>query len=249
MGAVPFDLTRMRVECRAMRPFAALMVLFAASLGMSAEGNNSCPDGPHTLYSKRAMSLDSGSERIKSPDGKKLLTVKTIQDQMDPDGMHLSFTMDVARKEFSTELPGFNAEVLWSPDSTAFAVTQTEGGGGIGYRAYVFYVGENGFNKVDVSDVVVKAFGTQVKCEVPVPPNTGFVDWLDGSHRILVAAEVVPVSICHCSGTFKLYELSVPKVRILHAYSQIEAKQRFSNLLGCELHDADDKCTENSRRN
>jgi len=31
---------------------------------------------------------------------------------------------------------------------------------------------------------------------------------------------------------------------ILQTYSQIEAKQKFSNLLGCELHDANDKCAE-----
>jgi hypothetical protein len=156
--------------------------------------------------------------------------------------------VSVAGKKFSTRLLGFDAEVLWAQDSSAFAVTQTEGGGGIGYRVYVFYVDETGLKRVDVSTVVEKAFGTPVKCEVPVPPNTGFVDWVDGSERILVAAEVIPVSYCQCSGMFKVYELSLPDVRILHTYSQIEAKQKFSNLLGCELHDADDKCAEQTTK-
>lgn len=128
-------------------------------------------------------------------------------------------------------------------------VTQTEGGGGIGYSAYVFYVGENSLKKVEVDKVIAKAFGTPVKCEIAVSPNIGFVDWLGRSDRILVAAEVIPVSICQCSGMFKLYELSVPDLRILHAYSQIEAKKKFSDFLGCELHDADDKCAEDSQRN
>ncbi len=227
-----------------MKQFAPLVVLLAASLGLSAEQKHSCPEGPHTLYSKRAVSLDSGLERLRSPDGKKLLTVRTVEDQKDPDGLHLSFTVNVAGKKFSTRLLGFNAEVLWSQDSTAFAVTQTEGGGGIGYRVYVFYVGETGLKKVGVSRIVEKAFGSPVKCEVPVPPNTGFIDWLGGSDRILVAAEVVPVSVCQCSGMFKVYELSLPEVQILQTYSQIEAKQKFSNLLGCELRDANDKCAE-----
>jgi len=227
-----------------MKQFTILAVLLAASLGLSADQKNSCPDGPHTLYSKRAVSLDSGLERLKSPDGSKLLTVRTVQDSKDPDGSHISFTVSVAGKKFSARLLGFNAEVLWAQDSSAFAVTQTEGGGGVGYRVYVFYVGETGLKKVDVSRIVEKAFGTPVKCEVSVPPNTGFVDWVDGSDRILVAAEVIPVSLCQCSGMFKIYELSLPDVRILHTYSQIEAKKKFSNLLGCELHDADDKCAE-----
>ncbi len=108
----------------------------------------------------------------------------------------------------------------------------------------MFYVGETGLKKVGVSRIVEKAFGSPVKCEVRVPPNTGFIDWLGGSDRILVAAEVVPVSVCQCSGMFKVYELSLPEVQILQTYSQIEAKQKFSNLLGCELRDANDKCAE-----
>jgi len=163
--------------------------------------------------------------------------------------MHLSFTVRVAGKKFSARLVGFDAEVLWSQDSAAFAVTQTEGSGGIGYRVYVFYVSETGLNKADVSKTVEKAFGSAVKCDVRVPPNTGFVDWMGGSDKILVAAEVVPVSICECSGMFKVYELSLPDVRILRTYSQIEAKQKFSNLIGCELRDADDKCAERLQSN
>lgn len=154
------------MNCQSMKPFGTLLVPVAGPLSMVAQVSNSYPNGPHTLYSKRAVSIESALERIKSPDGKKLLTIKTVQDQKDPDGMHLSFTVDVTGKEFSTQLLRFNAEVLWSPDSAAFAVTQTEGGGGIGYSAYVFYTGENNLEKVDVFRVVVKAFGTPVKCEV-----------------------------------------------------------------------------------
>jgi len=227
-----------------MKKFAPLAVLLAASAAVAAERKHSCPEGPHTLYSKRAVSLDSDLERLKSPDGRKLLTVRTVQDPKDPDGVYLSFTVSVAGKKFSTRLLGFNAEVLWSQDSKAFAVTQTEGGGGIGYRVYVFYVDQTGLSKVDASKKVERAFGRPANCEVPVPPNTGFVDWLAGSDRILVAAEVVPVSICQCSGMFKVYELSLPDVQILHTYTQIEAKRKFSDLLGCELQDADDKCAE-----
>ena len=225
-----------------MKQFAPLAVLLAASIGLPASQKHSCPEGPHTLYSKRAVSAANGLEGLKSPDGTKFLTVRLVEDEKNPDGSYLSFTVSIAGKKFSTRLPGFGAEVLWAQDSSAFAVTQTEGGGGIGYRVYVFYVGENGLKKVEVSGAVEKAFGTPVKCEVPVAPNTGIVDWVSGSDRILVAAEVVPVSICQCSGTFKVYEVSLPDVRILHAYSQVEAKQKFSKLLGCELTDADDNC-------
>lgn len=238
----------MKLKSCALKHFASIAALLVVPLVSSAEPTNSCPEVPHTLYSKRAVSLGIGLEGLKSPDGKKLLSIRTVEDKKDADNSHLSFTVSVAGKKFSTMLLGFDTEVVWAQDSSAFAVTVTEGGGGIGNRAYVFYVGENGLKKVDVSRIVERAFGKPVKCDVQVPPNTGFVDWVGGSDRILVAAEVVPVSICQCNGMFKVYELSMPDARISRTYSQIEAKQKFSNLLGCELHDADDKCVEQLRK-
>ena len=150
--------------------------------------------------------------------------------------------MIVGGKLFHAQLPGFDAEVSWSPDSSAFAVTETEGSGGIGYGAYVLRIGESGLKEISLSPVVAKAFGSPVRCEISVPPNVGFISWLD-SHRVLVAAEVVPVSICKCMGMFAAYEISLPEATITHTYSQIEAKKKFWSLLGCELRDADDGCT------
>jgi hypothetical protein len=227
-----------------MRHLTLLLLLFTAPIIPTAAQGTGCPKGPHTQYSRRAVSLDSGLERIPSPDGTKVLTVRTVQSDKDPDGMHILFTVNVAGKKFQTRLLGFNAEVLWASDSSAFAVNQTEGGGGIGEEAYVFYLGESGLTKVDISAPVMKAFGVPVKCEVPAPPNVAFIDWLGGSDKILVAAEVVPVSICQCSGMFSVYEVSLPEAKILHTYSQIEAKQKFPSFLGCELRSADDKCAQ-----
>ena len=235
-----------------MRSIALVTTLIGVSLSLSggqASVNAPCPQGPHTLYSKRAVRFDGNRQTINSPDGRKALTINFASDQKDAEETYLVFSVHVGNKTFSERLLGFNAEALWSPDSSAFAVTQTEGGGGIGYRVYVFYVNETGLRKVVVSDVVEKAFGTPVKCEVSVPPNTGFVDWLGNrADRMLIAAEVVPVSICECSGTFKLYELTLPEVRVERTYSQTEAVNRFGNLLGCELRDANTGCGTNGQK-
>jgi len=190
---------------------------------------------PETLYSAYA----SEDARVKSPDGKNLLSVRTQYDTRDPDG-YISYRVRVGQQHFSARLSGFRAEVLWSPDSKAFAANQTEGGGGIGQRTYIFYLTDDGLRKLDVSAPVEKAFGAPVKCEVPVPPNTAILKWLD-SERILVAAEIVPVSICRCSGTFQTYEVSLPDLRIVHVYSQAETRRRFADALGCELRTADDR--------
>jgi len=141
---------------------------------------------------------------------------------------------------YSAKLAGFDAEVTWSPDSSAFAVTQTEGGGGFGYRVYIFYVEPSGLRKLAVSAPIEKAFGTPTRCEVPVPPNTGFVTWLSGSKRILIAAEVVPVSVCQCGGMFRVYEVHLSDLQIIASYGQSLAKKKFADVLGCELSDAKD---------
>lgn len=205
---------------------------------------SSCPKGFHTLYSKKATSLDAAftrSVRLTSPDGKKVLSIRTVEDSRDPDGLHVDYNVRFAGKTFRTKLLGWNGEVAWSPDSREFVVTQTEGGGGLGSRVYVFLVGETGLTKLDVSKPIEKDFGNPVKCEPPsIKPNTGFVRWEDDS--LLVAAEIVNVSVCHCMGTYRVYEMNVPDLTIRRTYSQLEAKKLFWADLGCELRDASERC-------
>jgi hypothetical protein len=213
-------------------------VLLSATLLLGithgAQNNNELGCGKEPLYARHG----SLGGQIKSPDGKYELAIEKLRDDKDSDG-YVFYRVTVGEKHFSVRLSGWRTEVLWSPDSKAFSVNQTEGGGGIGQHAYIFYVEENGLRRVDVSPPVEKAFGSPVKCEVPVPPNTTIIQWLD-TKRILVAAEVVPVSICECRGTFKTYELSLPNLGILHVYGQAESKTLFGDALGCELRNADD---------
>lgn len=214
---------------------ASSILLSTFLLGLTCNAvDNKVGCGKEPLYSRHGLM----GRQIKSPDGQSELTIENLRDDKDPDG-YVSYHVTVGEKQFSERLSGWRTEVLWSPDSKAFAVNQTDGGGGIGQHAYIFYVEENGLRRVDVSPSVEKAFGSPVKCEVPVPPNTAIIQWLD-ANRILVAAEVVPVSICECRGTFKTYELSLPNLEILHVYGQAESKTLFGDELGCELRDADD---------
>jgi hypothetical protein len=208
----------------------------ALLLGITCSGaDNIFGCRSETLYSAYA----SSGAQVKSPDGKGLLSVRTLYDSRDPDG-YIFYRVRVGQQHFSARLSGFRTEVLWAPDSKAFSVNQTEGGGGIGQRAYIFNLTDDGLRKIDVSATVEKAFGAPVECEVPVPPNTAILKWLD-SNRILVVAEIVPVSICKCSGTFQTYEVSLPDLGIVHVYSQAETRRRFADALGCELRSANDR--------
>ncbi len=212
--------------------------------GQQARTPTSCDTTrEHTLYSWNAT---EDPDVLRSPDREKVLTVERLPPAGGDEGS-IRYTLVVGGRRFSTRLLGFGAEVSWSPDSSAFAVTETEGGGGFDIRAYVFRIGESGLQRTDLFPPVAKAFGSPAKCEVPVAPNVGFISWLD-SRRVLVAAEVVPVSICKCSGMFAAYEVGLPDASIIRRYSQAEAKKKFWSLLGCELRDANDGCASEIQR-
>ena len=226
----------------------ALTILLGAGLlsPSFAQRESSCDTTKdHPLYSWNASVLVAA---LKSPDGKKVLTTERMPAKDDDDDLgSIRYTVTFGGKRLTAELPGFDAELSWSSDSAAFAVTETEVGGGIGYGAYIFRMTDGGLEEINLSPLVAKAFGSPAKCEVPVAPNVGFVGWLD-SRRVLVAAEVVPVSICQCMGMFAAYEILLPDATIIHRYTQAEAKKRFWDLLGCELRDADDGCAADRKR-
>lgn len=209
-----------------------------ATASLSSQGI--CAGQP--LYAKHAA-FETGT--IKSPDGNKTVLVKSLYNKKRD--QYISITLRAGKFTYETELDGWNPEVLWSPDSSQFAVNQTVGGGGIGQKAYVFSVVASRLRRTDVSRPVEKVFGSPVKCEVPVPPNTAIIKWLDAD-TVLVVAEVVPVSICKCSGSFRSYEVSLAGLSVKRSYSQAETKRLFSDSLGCELQNPQSACAIGERK-
>ena len=212
----------------------------------SAQSYYTCVNGPPAPYSRKAVTLDVATQhpvRVTSPDGQKSVQVKTVMDDpKTPDGWRMDLAVKVDGRVFRTHLVGFDGELAWSPDSKAFAVTLTTGGGAIGSRVYAFFVDRDGMKRVDVSEPIEKHFGHPVRCEIDVTPNTGFITWQEDSSTLLVAAEVIPVSFCRCMGTYRVYEMSLPTATIKSTMSQVEAKKKLWPFLGCELRHANDKC-------
>jgi len=219
-------------------PIALRVLPLLGQSYLVAQAAAECPSGPHALYSQRTTPWDGRPLALASPDGRKSVRVGWAKDLENPDETGLDFTVRASGKEFTTRLAGHDAEVLWSPDSAAFAVTQTAGGGGFGIRAYVFFVDSTGLQKIDISAPVARAFRVPGRCEIKVASNVGVIDWVRDSHRILVAAEVAPVSVCECNGSFSVYEVSLPAATLGRVYSQSHAKRELWDLLGCELRDA-----------
>lgn len=150
---------------------------------------------------------------------------------------------NVAGKKLTAKIFfGLNAEVLWSPDSKAFAVSGSgEGANGL-YWVDVFVLKPDELAVVPLTPVIQRAFGHPVKCGWPELPNVAAIAWIVPSERILLAAEIIHHSNCDSFGTFKAYEVNVRTKTITKTFNQLEAKKRYGRELGRELSDAPDNC-------
>lgn len=198
------------------------------------------------LYSRDAIfvcSLPHSARpiRIPSPDGKKTIVVKPEGNNNPPRSI---LTVQAFGKEFEA---GFtwspNCEVAWSPDSLAFFVTYTMGGAIGTFVTDVYFMKADGWDIVKPTVETVKEFMSRPHyCYWDEDPNVGAIKWLGDSSRLLVAAEFLPNSNCEEMGSFRAYEISVPKGKIAKTYDQLAAKKLFWLHLGDELRNADDEC-------
>ena len=137
---------------------------------------------------------------------------------------------------------GLDAELLWSEDSKAFAITGSSGGAMGQYHTDVFVVRPNKLIRLPLTHLIEVAFGHPVKCSWPEAPNVAAIKWLDGSRMLLVAAEILPHSNCDSMGTFRGFVVDVQNQRIVRSFDQLAVKRLYGSDLGQELRDSDDSC-------
>jgi hypothetical protein len=150
---------------------------------------------------------------------------------------------DVLEQRFNF---GLNAQVLWSPQRNRFALTGSNGGAVGQYETAIVTVRQNAIDWVDVTPSIERAFGHPVTCAYREPPNVGAVSWVSES-RLLVAAQIMPHSVCDSMGTFVLYRFALSSKRIELRYGQLEAKKAWRTLLGPSLLAAPDDCVRRPR--
>jgi len=230
------------------RPLAKLTICALALTMDNASGSEK--PSVTGMYSRNATAvfdlyfIQKKSEiRIPSPDGKSSLIVR-----YKPESAEMVLALKSGFQSFEWNVGiGVGAEIAWSPDSRAFFLTRSPAGRNGLYETTIYLLEGDQVKLIEVTPVVYKVFGQPVKCDVPEPPNVAGIKWLDNSHRILVAAEIVHHSNCDSNGTFKLYELSVPGLEIVGNYDQLGAKKIFWKDLGWELRPANDECIHRPR--
>jgi len=204
-----------------------LLFIMALSVHLAAGAPTSTTAQPKVaLWGARAVLLSTGSTArgAASPDG---LKVPSVRDS------HLSIR--ISGKPVNSDptpiLINNLAELLWSPSSNGFAITDSDGGlvGTWSVRLYVTTGGR--LREVQVTDRVRSDFQTRTGgCRDEVP-NVGAVGWLNPD-RLLVVAEAPPHSSCRDMGTFRGYELSVPSGQPLRTFDAHALRTCCAALLG-----------------
>jgi len=190
-------------------------------------------------FSKEAVRT-IGVNHLAAPDGKISVSLGSTLKRGES---HLVLTFSPDEKKSSFDVGrGMDAELLWSPDSKALAVTTSDGSSNGVFNLYVFQIEGTTVKKIDATQSVRKAFGHPVACAYPEPPNVAAIAWVEPSARLLVAAQILDHSVCDSFGTFKLYELNISDLTVGKTFDQLEAKRLFGPKLGVFLQHARDIC-------
>jgi hypothetical protein len=182
---------------------------------------------------------------VLAPDGSTAVTAEYV---LGPRDKHLFLRFRGEGERTSFDLGrGIGAELLWSPDSKALAVTTSDVSRNGVFNTYVLLLDHGSIQKIDLSPLVRKEFDHPVACAYPEPPNVAAVNWSLPNH-LLVAAQILDHSICDSFGIFVLYEIDVSQKTVVKRYDQIEAKRLFLSSLGDFLQHSRDVCITNPKK-
>jgi hypothetical protein len=161
-----------------------------------------------------------------------------------PDGLAVALagptTIDVLVKGKLLIMPRTSgvqalAELSWATDSTAFAVTQSDGGELGTWYVVVYRLQEGAVVALDVTAAALTAFKREYSCIEPEEPNVGAVTWANGSRELIIATEVPPHSTCPQRGMLRGYVVNVTTGAIVTEVSEGELRAKWGPLLGARL--------------
>jgi hypothetical protein len=130
------------------------------------------------------------------------------------------------------------AEVLWAPDSTAFALTESDGGSVGNWSVSIYNVATPSIARLAVADTAVRADYRQHVMKRACPgeePNVAAVSWMHGSEQLALVAEVPPHSSCREMGGVYGYVVGLPGGKIVRRLNDAEVRRAWSTDLGLRL--------------
>lgn len=198
------------------------------------------------MYSRQASSIwsqiasSSSPVVILSPDNTSEVSARYLKT---PGNGRVVLTVSGKIGSLQVDLgPGVGSELLWSPDSKSFFVTTSDQGANGTYRLIVVGRWNGVLQSKDLTPLISKQFGHPVLCGWPEVPNVAGIAWIQRSHDVLAAAEIVNHSNCDSFGTFRAYEIDPAQMKTVRTFDQLEAKEMFGSYLGVEPRNAPDEC-------
>jgi len=152
---------------------------------------------------------------IDSPDGKK--AVRLTQDG------NFEIVVDAAVIS-RLRLPDIecNIEVGWSPDSSQFFISYSDGGAAGGFHVYLYRLNGTALTKSRIPAAVAKDFKAKHWCKTR-GNNLFFLNWTPDSKIGFLVAEVYPASDCgEEMGLYRGYVVNLDNGRILHIFTEAQ---------------------------
>jgi hypothetical protein len=124
-----------------------------------------------------------------------------------------------------------SAEVLWAPDSKAFAVTSSDGSEHGGWDVSIFVLERDRCNYYGVTTDAVQRFRARHACG-DEELNIGAVAWTKESKQLLIALEAPRGSACRDRGASGGFIVNVPSGTIAVEYDGARLREDWRESLG-----------------
>lgn len=225
-----------------LKPLACLMLVPMLAHAGAPQGRAGwfTPEGSgsYSAVARSACGAVGGDTDLWSPDRSRRIAVRPA------DGSTALSAVDEGGREFPIDAQGWSCpEIGWSPGSSMFFVSYSDGGTVGNYHVSAYRFGAGGLEQLALAAPARRDFRRRYpNCLEPEEGNLAGVAWSADGARLLLAAQVLPHANCDNMGSFTLYEVAVPGGKILRRISQLEAKRRLRGLLGPALRAADDRC-------
>jgi hypothetical protein len=136
---------------------------------------------------------------------------------------------------------GADAELLWSPESDALAVTSNaEDKQGDDHFLATILVRQTArkWKRIDLTRRIARLLPAPRDCATAGPPDVAALGWTSGQ-RLIVAAARRPDQACGARRELTAFVVDVPSGEILMAMDERAVKRRYRALMGKALRERD----------
>lgn len=124
------------------------------------------------------------------------------------------------------------AEILWAPDSSAFALTQSDGGWVAAWSVRAYRLRSTGLSESDPGRLALADFKQLFSRCRDEYPNVAAVDWLNGSSRLRLVLEMPCHSSCRDMCRVAGYVVNVADGAVIERVPEAAVQREWKAITG-----------------